>query len=64
MEIIRNEIVIRKLMPSEGMVITDVATQTMRSKCVYLGSEDSADNYMEIDENTPLPEIEEHENTV
>ena len=61
MEIIRNEVVIRKLVPSEGMVITDIATQAMRSKCVYLGSEDSSDNYMEIDENTPLPELEEQE---
>lgn len=54
MEFIRNEVVIRKLIPSEGMVITDIETKTMRSKCVYLGKEDSVDNYTEIDENTPL----------
>lgn len=51
-------VTLRVLTPSEGMVITDKETQTMRSKEVYLGKEDSEDNYMEIDENTPLPEPE------
>jgi hypothetical protein len=49
-------VVLRKLTPSEGMVITDIETETMRAKEVYLGKEDSEDNYKEIDENTPLPE--------
>lgn len=61
MTIDTSTVVIRKLTASEGMVITDIATETMRSKVVYLGKEDSADNYKEIDENTPLPEIEEQE---
>lgn len=52
-------IIIRTLKPSEGMVITDVETETMRAEIVYLGKEDSPENYKEIDKNTPLPEIEE-----
>lgn len=54
-------VTLRKLVASEGMVITDIATETMRAKVVYLGKEDSEDNYKEIDENTPLPEPIESE---
>lgn len=54
-------VILRKLTASYGMVITDVATETMRAKSVYLGKEDSEDNYKEIDENTPLPEPIESE---
>lgn len=50
---------LRKLIASEGMVITDKETELMRAKVVYLGKEDDVDNYKEIDENTPLPEIED-----
>lgn len=59
MQINTETVVLRKLTPSEGMVITDVETETLRSKLVYLGKEDSEENYKEIDENTPLPETEE-----
>ena len=52
-------VVLRKLTASEGMVITDLETETIRAKQLYLGKEDSEDNYKEIDENTPLPEPEE-----
>lgn len=55
---------LRKLIPSEGMVITDKETETMRAEVVYLGKEDDVNNYKEIDENTPLPEIEEPEHEV
>lgn len=51
-------VTIRKLVASDGMVITDIETETMRAKVVYLGKEDSEANYKEIDENTPLPEPE------
>ena len=54
-------VTLRKLTASDGMVITDVATETMRAKTVYLGKDDSEDNYKEIDENTPLPEPIESE---
>lgn len=54
-------VTLRKLVASEGMVITDIATETMRAKVVYLGKEDSEENYKEIDENTPLPEPTESE---
>lgn len=54
-------VVLRKLEASEGMAITDNATETMRAKVVYLGVGDSPDNYKEIDENTPLPEPDEPE---
>lgn len=54
-------VIIRKLTASKGMVITDVETETMRAKVVYLGKEDSEANYKEIDENTPLPEPDAEE---
>ena len=54
-------VVLRKLVASEGMVITDIATETMRAKIIYLGKEDNEENYKEIDENTPLPELIESE---
>lgn len=57
-------VIIRKLTASEGMVITDTKTETMRAKVVYLGKEDSEANYKEIDENTPLPEPDTEENEV
>ncbi len=61
MTIDTSTLVIRKLTASDGMVITDIETETLRSKVVYLGKSDSEENYKEIDENTPLPEIEEQE---
>ena len=54
-------VVLRKLEASEGMVITDKATETMRAKLVYLGVNDSPENYMEINENTPEPGEETEE---
>lgn len=55
---------LRKLTASEGMVITDKDTETMRKKFIYLGKEDDVNNYKEIDENTPLPEIEEPDHEI
>ena len=52
-------VVLRKLIASEGMVLTDVETERLRSKEIYLGAGDDSANYKEIDENTPLPEPEE-----
>lgn len=37
-----------KLLPDEGMILTDIATETMRAKKIYLGKTDSADNYKDI----------------
>lgn len=39
---------------NENNVITDIKTETIRSKIVYLGKNDSIDNYKEIDKNTPV----------
>ena len=39
---------------SENYVVTDKATQTMRAEFLYLGKEDSIDNYMAVDINTPI----------
>ena len=39
---------------SEDNVITDVETETIRSTIVYLGKNDSIDNYKEIDKNTTV----------
>lgn len=49
-------VTLRKLTAGDGMVITDKGTETMRAKVIYLAKDDSEDNYIEIDENTPLPE--------
>lgn len=58
---IKETISLQKLVASAGMVITDVATETMRAKVIYLGKNDITANYKEINENTPLPETEEIE---
>ena len=45
-----------KLLPNEGMILTDKATETMRAEEIYLGKTDSADNYKDIPIDTPIPE--------
>ena len=50
-------VTLRKLVASEGMVITDIETETMRATEVWLGKGDSEENYKEIPEGTLLPEI-------
>lgn len=37
-----------KLLPDDGMVLTDVATETMRSAEIDLGKNGSAENYKDI----------------
>ena len=37
-----------KLLPDEGMILTDVSTETMRAEEIYLGKTDSANNYKDI----------------
>lgn len=50
---------LRILMPeNKNNVITDVDTETMRAQRLYLGKNDSVENYREIDKNTPLPDDE------
>lgn len=51
-------VILRKLTANEGMAITDKATQTMRAEFVFLGKEDTEENYIEIPADTPLPEDE------
>lgn len=55
------KVTLRKLTADEGMVITDKETQTRRDKEIYLAKGERQDKYIEIDENTPLPEVEENE---
>lgn len=52
----KETVILRKLEASEGMEITDIATETLRTKLLYLGCEDSSSNYKEIPEGTPVPE--------
>lgn len=52
---------LRELTADEGMVITDKETQTLRAKKIYLGKGERKANFIEIDENTPLP-LEEEKN--
>lgn len=54
-------VILRKLTASEGMVITDTETETMRASEVWLGKSDSEENYKEIPEDTPLPNTENTE---
>lgn len=49
---------LRKLTASQGMTLTDRETQTLRAKEIYLGKNETETNFIEIDENTPLPEAE------
>lgn len=51
---------LRELTADEGMVITDKETMTLRAKTVYLGKGEKRTNFIEIDENTPLPEEENY----
>lgn len=57
-------VTLRKLTASEGQIITDIATERMRAKVVWLGKDDCFENYKEIAENTPLPEIVESEEII
>ena len=45
-----------KLLPDDEMILTDVATEAMRAEEIDLGKNDSADNYKDISEDTPIPE--------
>lgn len=48
---------LRILLPeNKNNVITDVDTETMRAQRLYLGKNDSIENYKEIDKDTPLPD--------
>ena len=58
MQIETQTVQLRRLTASEGMVITDKATETLRTKEVYLDKNEDENNFIEIDENTPLPEAE------
>ena len=40
-----------KLLPDEGMILTDVSTKTMRAEEIDLATSDSTDNYKDI----PIP---------
>ena len=60
MKIIEKQVVLKELRPSEGMILTDKETETMRAEVIYLGKEDSENNYIEIEE-TDIP-IEDDEN--
>ena len=52
----KETVILRKLVAFDGMKITDIATETLRTKLLYLGCEDSSSNYKEIPEGTPVPE--------
>ncbi len=48
-------VTLRELIADDGMVITDKDTRILRTKKIYLGKNERRDNYIEIDENTPIP---------
>lgn len=48
-----------KLLPDNGMVLTDVATETMRAEEIDLGKSDSADNYKDIPIPEPTSDVEQ-----
>ena len=50
----------RHCFADEGMDITDIESETLRTKEVYLGKEAQFDDYFkEIPEGTPVPEPDE-----
>lgn len=59
MKIIEKQVVLKELRPSEGMILTDKETETMRAEVIYLGKEDSEDNYKEIETDIPIEETPE-----
>ena len=46
-----------KLLPENGMVLTDVATETMRAEEIDLGKSDSAENYKDISIPEPTGDL-------
>lgn len=54
MKIIEKQVILKELRPSQGMILTDKETETMRAEILYLGKEDSPENYKEIDKDTPI----------
>ena len=48
-----------KLLPDDGMVLTDVATETMRAEEIDLGKSDSAENYKDIPIPEPTSDVEQ-----
>ena len=48
-----------KLLPDDGMILTDVATETMRAEEIDLGKSDSAENYKDIPIPEPTSDVEQ-----
>ena len=61
MELIEKQVTLKELRPSQGMILTDKETETMRAEVIYLGKEDSENNYKEIETNIPIEEGVEYE---
>lgn len=59
MELIEKQVTLKELRPSQGMILTDKETETMRAEVIYLGKEDSPENYKEIDKDTPIEDEDE-----
>lgn len=58
MTTIEKQVTIREITADEGMVITDKKTERTRAKKVYLGKEAVfEDEFKEIPEDTPVPEL-------
>ena len=51
MQIQEKQVVIRKLIANDGMIITKKNDSDFFAKLVYLGCEDDINNYIEIPEN-------------
>lgn len=54
MKLIEKQVILKELRPSKGMILTDKETETMRAEVIYLGKEDSENNYKEIETNIPI----------
>lgn len=61
MKLIEKQVTLKELRPSQGMILTDKETETMRAEVIYLGKEDSENNYKEIETNIPIEEGVEYE---
>lgn len=56
MEINTQEITLRQLIPDEGKVIRDIRDGNIYPDGLYLGKEEDADNFIEIDPPEEEPE--------
>lgn len=49
MDIKREEVILRQIIPAEGKVIKNIITEEYFTEGLYLGKEEDENNYIEVD---------------